>query len=111
MLPFPFFCAGCCVSKNTQMTFDVSKQMLNLRTYYGYCCCFSKDYSINFEDIVGVMVDMQQGCIVGDEPACKVILVLKVSLIALTGYVSETKGNKIKEELMEIMDRCDIMLI
>lgn len=46
-----------------------------------------------------------------DQPACKVILVLNVNLITLSGYVSEDDGIKIKDELMQVMQECDIMLI
>ena len=58
-----------------------------------------------------MQIEKQPGCIVKDQPACKVILVLNVSLITLSGDVSEDDGIKIKDELMQVMHDCDIMLI
>ncbi len=39
MLPFPFFCLGCCLSKTAKFRFDNNSHMLSLVTYCGFCAC------------------------------------------------------------------------
>ena len=48
MLPFPFFCSGCCVSKTTRLIFDKTTHLIHITTYHGYCCCCYDTYQVQF---------------------------------------------------------------
>ena len=39
MMPFPFFCIGCCLSQTTKFYLDNNNRTLTLASYCGYCCC------------------------------------------------------------------------
>jgi len=39
MLPFPFFCLGCCLFRSSELQLDDATQTLTWRSWPGYCCC------------------------------------------------------------------------
>lgn len=54
MLPFPFFCTGCCFSLTSQFTFNDNTQKLHYWSYPGYLSFIRKDRIIDYQDIGNV---------------------------------------------------------
>lgn len=66
MLPFPFFCLGCCTSQTAKFRFDNNNRILHIKSYCGYCFWFGDKIDIPYDDIVDVDARMMPGCYVND---------------------------------------------
>lgn len=85
MLPFPFFCIGCCLSQSSKFQFDNNNRILHLKTYCGYCACCSSNLDVPYDEIVGLDVRIQPGYYINRQPAYKVHLLSKKGEAELTG--------------------------
>jgi len=45
MIPYPFFCGGCCYAVSCDLIFDDSSQTFNITSWPGFLCCFAKSRS------------------------------------------------------------------
>ena len=51
MMPFPFFCMGCCMSSTVWLTFDTNARTLHVKSCPGYCYCCSTERLLSYSDI------------------------------------------------------------
>lgn len=58
MLPYPFFCGGCCYSVSSNIVFNDSTQTFNIETWPGYLWCFVKSRShVEYSQIGNVALE------------------------------------------------------
>jgi hypothetical protein len=75
MLPFPFFCIGCCMSQTTKMEFDNIGRVVTLKTYCGYCCCCQTERRIPYNGLKAIDRRIVPGVRINNQGAFKVWLV------------------------------------
>lgn len=74
MMPFPFFCIGCCLSQSVKFMFDNTNRILNIKSYCGYCLCCGDKAEIPYHEIIDLDIRIQPGCYVNHQQAVKVLL-------------------------------------
>lgn len=108
MMPFPFFCIGCCISQTTKFNFDNNNRSLIVKTYCGYCCCLASTLNIPYDEILNVDVRLRPGVRINHRPAYKVWLLHRKGEIELSGSILMAEARDIENKIKTVMARCSI---
>jgi hypothetical protein len=108
MMPFPFFCIGCCLSQTAKFRFDNNSRVMSIKSYCGFCCCCSNSKEIPYDDITNLDIRLIPGCRINHQPAYKVFLLYKEGEIELTGGVVYSEAMGVDQQVKAIMARCRI---
>ena len=108
MLPFPFFCIGCCTSQTTKLNFNNSTHILTVKEYCGYCLCCASNAVIDYANIYGVEIRPEYGTYINHQQAFRVFLMYKDGEIPLSGKVMFPKALVIDHKVKTMMNKCGI---